>query len=324
MLKIKSNINTIAICTCIIMAPVMCFGAKPVVKRPVIKPKPRPVIRKRVETRIEPKQVDVKSVKLNPVEVPGQLVISPSAETGSQLYNTWPLIISVSLWRKAPVADDKGNLPAVEPIAIKAKEGAWRDALIVEAVNSSGTAVKWPLHPVKQSDASITLGVNDTATAEWWLEPSETQTLAEGTYTIKASFDAKLIDGLPKDISSDVFHLKIIKEPSTLDTDTESEKQLQLALLSSLKDDQKTANELVDKLLAADGENIGGHRLKAKLLVREGKKLEAISSMDKALNSYFKKYPNACPPVGLFNERAEILNSITLQTADDSGSRSSE
>jgi len=301
---------------CVALLSASCFGTQTAVKKPV----PRKIVPKTALPKIDLpkpklKPIEVVPIKIKPVEIPGQLMLSPSAETGTQLYASWPLIISVNLWRTAATPDDKGNAPTLEPITIKAKEGSWREALVIEVKSASGAVVKLPLHPVKQSDSSVTIGADDSASAQWWLEPDETQDLAVGTYKIVVYFDFKLVDGLPDKVGRDVFHLRIANEPSPLDKETEFEKQLQMAMLSMFKGDSKTANDLVDKLLAADSENIGGHRFKARLLLAEGKKNEAVSSLDNALTAYHKKYPDACPPAGLFEERADILKDIKLETA---------
>ncbi len=311
------------ICAVVMSAP--CVIAQAVVKKVVPKKTAPKIIKQKVilpKPKVTP--TEIKPIDVKTVDVPGQLVLSSAAESGARLYNSWPLIVSVDLWRKAATPDDKGNLPTFEPITIKAKEGSWREALVVEFKNSSGTVVKLPLHPVKQADASLTLGVDDSASAQWWLEPAETQDLPAGAYTITITFDSKLVDGLPEKVGIDAFQLSIMKEPSPLDQDTESEKQLQLAMLSSLKGDSKAANDIVDKLLGTDTENIGGHRLKSRLLLVEGKPREAVRSMDLALKSYFKKYPDACPPAGLFQERADILKDMKLETAEDTGETPAE
>ncbi|MDD2468725.1 MAG: hypothetical protein PHI97_32530, partial [Desulfobulbus sp.] len=98
-------------------------------------------------------------------EEPGQLVLSPAAETGPELYTSWPMIVSVSLWRKISTPDAQGKLPMVAPITIRAKQGSWREALVVEVKNVSGSIVAWPLHPVQRPEANLTIGVDDTAAA---------------------------------------------------------------------------------------------------------------------------------------------------------------
>jgi len=262
-----------------------------------------------------------KLISPKPAAAPGKLVLSTSAETGSRLYRSWPLIVSAHLWRKVGSTNGKGEPGVVDPVTIKAKQGSWREALVLEAKNASGAVVVWPFHPVKQPDPSVTLGVDDTASAEWWLEPSDTQSLVAGNYTVTVAFHAKLVDGLPNEIGNDSFRLTVAAEPSPLGQDTESEKRLQMALFALYRDDARTANDLVDQLLRADPQNIGGFRLKSKLLLREGKPLEAVKFLDDALNIYFKKYPKACPPAGLFQERDEILQDVKPETVKAAGKK---
>lgn len=308
---------TVSALICAVLVSALCVMTQAAVKKQLPKKTVPKIVKPKVILPKPKTPSEIKHVEVKPVELPGQLVLSSSAESGAKLYNSWPLIVSVDLWRRAAVPDDKGNLPTLEPVTVKAKEGSWREALVVEIKNRSGAVVKLPMHPMKQADSSLTLGVDDSASAVWWMEPTETQELPSGAYTITVTFDSKLVDGLPEKVDIDAFQLSVMKEPSPLDQDMQSEKQLQLAMLASLKGDPKTANDIVDKLLAGDVANIGGHRLKSRLLLIEGKPREAVRSMDLALKSYFKKYPDACPPAGLFRERADILKDMKLETAED-------
>lgn len=266
----------------------------------------------------EPQRVIPEKSDMPPVEAPGQLVLSATAETGSELYTSWPLIVSVSLWRKALTPDTQGKLPVVAPITLKAKQGAWRDALVVEVRNASGEPVVWPFHPVQQPETSVTLGVDETASAQWWLEPAETQALPVGVYAVTVSFRPNAVEGLPSSLGSDRFHLKIEKEPAPLDQATATAKQLQMAESSLFKGDAKTAGSLVEQLLAREPENIGVLRLQAKLLMGEGKKLEAANALEEALHVYYKKYPNADPPLGLLHERSEAMKNLKPEIIKES------
>ncbi len=278
-----------------------------------------PTVTAAASSEPEPQRVEPEKTDMPPVEAPGQLVLSSSAETGSELYTSWPLVVSVSLWRKALTPDTQGKLPVVDPITIKAKQGAWRDALVVEVRNASGEAVTWPLHPMQQPETSVTLGVDETATAQWWLEPAETQALPVGVYTLTVSFRPDAVEGLPSSLGSDRFHLKIEKEPAPLGQATATAKQLQMAEFSLFKGDVKTAGGLVEQLLAREPENIGVLRLQAKLLMGEGKKLEAANALEEALHVYYKKYPKADPPLGLLHERSEAMRDLQPEIIKESG-----
>lgn len=254
---------------------------------------------------------------MRPVESSGQLVLSVAAETGSKLYTSWPLIVSVSLWRKAQTPDTQGKLSVVDPIIIKAKQGAWRDALVVEVRNASDQPVVWPFHPVRQPEISLTLGIDETASAQWWLDPTETQTLPVGVYAVAVSFRPDAVEGLPKSLGSYRFHLKIEKEPASLDQATATAKQLQMAEFSLFKGDTETAGSLVEQLLDSEPENIGVLRLQAKLLMGEGKKLEAARALEEALHVYYKKYPKADPPLGLLHEHSEAIKDLEPELVND-------
>lgn len=268
----------------------------------------------------EPAPMEEPPADSPPKEEPGQLVISPSADTGADLYTSWPLIISAAVWRKIPVPDDQGNLPEVSPITLKAKSGPWREALVLEVESAAGDRMTWPFHLVNQPDQSLVLGVDDSVNAHWWLDPSETQALPEGTYSVTVSFKPDGMDGLPAYIVLDRFYLTIVKEPNPLDPALESAKQYQMADFFLFKGDAKAAGERVDKLLAAEPENLGGLSLKSKLLASEGKNLEAVNVLGDALSIYYRKYPNADPPLGLLHQRSEVLKDLAPEPVAIDGS----
>lgn len=241
------------------------------------------------------------------------LVLSPGSFGGSRLYQSWPLILNATAWRKHP-AKPEGVAP---PTAIKAKSGAWSEALVVTVKNAGGEVVRWPLHLVRRDAGELTLDVDASATVEWWLAPEETQSLAEGDYAITVAFDTGRVEGLPTvadAIQSDGYHLQVVKEPVTLDPEQQQNKLFLTAWLSMMQDDMKGVEEKAGKMLALDPQSIGGRRLKAMLLTREGKNAEAVTMLDDALEIYSRKYPDADPPGGLMEERHKIMKSIKLTT----------
>lgn len=261
----------------------------------------------------EPRHAESEETGMPPVEAPGQLVLSASAETGPRLFTSWPLIVGVCLWREAPLPDAQDALPAVDPIVITAKQNSWREALVVEVLDASGEPVGWPLNPRRQPETGVTLGVDDIATAQWWLDPAVTKLLVPGTYTLSVSFRADAVEGLPRVLGGDRFTLKVEKEPVPLDERTATAKQLQLADFSLFKGDAKTASSLVGQVLSRDPENIKALRLQAKLLMGEGKTMEAANVVEDALHIHYKKYPNADPPLGLLHERSEMIRHLDLK-----------
>ncbi len=240
-----------------------------------------------------------------PQEVPGQLVISASAESGRVLYTSRPLIISAFVWRKALVPDDKGNLPTAQPITLTGKNGSWREALMVQIKNAEGKTIAWPLHPMNPEEKTLSLDVDASAHASWFLEPSETEGLLPGTYTLAISFDPGKVEGLPGYVATDRFHLKIEKEQEKAGSETE--KKLQAVHFSLFKKDLETAGKMVDQILSDDPENLEGLSLKSILLAEKGEKPEAVATVNKALMIYYSKFPDADPPLGLIQQRAGYL-----------------
>ncbi len=265
-----------------------CFAAA----KPVVKPK------------LAPKKPIIAALKpVTPASQSDILMLSPSIRDGAQLYAGWPLILNLSMWRQLP---EDSKSPESKPITIKAKSGAWCEALVVTIKGSFGAAIKLPLHLMKQEEAELSLGVNDMAEVTWWLAPEETKGLAEGAYTISICFDPKLLaDSINQ--KADNYYLSVKNEPSPLDKETQENKDLAQASFDILKGDLAAASAIVSKALAANPECIGGHRLNGRLLAASGKLEEALSSLDTAWDIYDKKYPDACPPHGLLAERNAIL-----------------
>ncbi len=238
-----------------------------------------------------------------------RLVLSPSVFGGSPLYRSWPLVLDVTLWRESP---EEGET-APPALTLKAKQGAWCEALLVTLKDAGGAAVKWPLHLVKQDAAELSLGSDDSATAEWWLAPEETQTLAEGDYTVTVAFDPQKVDGLPTDAAaprSDVWPVRVAKEPAPLTAQLTTEKLFRQAWFCLARGDLGNAAAMIDKLMAADPASIHGRQVKAMLLARQGKPLEALFQIDEAMDLYGRKYPHACPPDALLALHKQLLKLI--------------
>lgn len=254
-----------------------------------------------------------------PAETPGQLVISASAETGPNIYASRPLVISANLWRKALIPDPQGNLPSAEPIVIKAKTGSWQDALVVDVRNSAGEAVAWPLHPMpaNPSDNSLTLKVDDFIQAYWFLDPSVTETLKPGAYTIAVSFDRARVEGLPEYVAFDRFHVTVEKEPPVKIPETQ--KQLEEARFALFKKELETAEKKVDQVLSQNPENLEGISLKAGLLAEKGNKPEAVNLLNNALMIYYRKFPDADPPLSLIQQRGDLLKDMAPQAVKSEG-----
>jgi Tfp pilus assembly protein PilF len=113
--------------------------------------------------------------------------------------------------------------------------------------------------------------------------------------------------------------LKIEQEPTPFDQDAVAAKQLQLAEFSLYRGDTTIAQGFADQLLAREPENIGGLRLQAKLLMREGKTLDAVNALEEALQVYAKKFPNADPPLGLLHERSAVTKDLAPKVLKENG-----
>jgi hypothetical protein len=272
--------------TCLyLMLMAICASCKPA-DAPKLKPEPK----KQALTEMKPADNTASS---------DILMLSPSVQSGAQLYAGWPLVLELALWRQLP---EDSQAPTPQPITVKAKSGSWSEALEVTVKDPSGNVIKWPLHSVKQDGVDLTLGIDDAAGAAWWLPPEETKGLAEGNYAISVCFDPKLLTGSLNQ-KADNYYLNVKKEPVPLDKETQKDKELALASFDIIKGDLSEARAIVSKVLSMDPESIGGHRLNARLLNASGKPEEALSELETALDIYDKKYPDACPPFGLLAER---------------------
>jgi hypothetical protein len=249
-------------------------------------------------------------VKENPAEAPGQFVISASAETGAKIYASRPLILSASLWRKALAPDAQGNLPTDGPIDIKARTVSWQEALAADVRNATGEAVAWPLHPMPASPADqfLSLKADDSVQVFWFLDPFETEALEPGAYTVAVSFDRAKVEGLPEYVAADRVHVTVEKEmPATI---PETEKQLEDVRFALFKKDAETAEKTVDQVLSKDPENLDGLSLKAAILAEKGNHPEAVALVNHALMAYYRKFPDADPPLGLIQQRDEYLQEM--------------
>jgi len=244
------------------------------------------------------------------------VTLSPSNLGDSRLYNSWPLVMSLTIWKEESAAPDKAVEASPQPITVKTKGKSWQDALVIEIKDKTGTVVTWPLNLIADEKPDPTLSIGSSRDVFWTLSPEDTKAIPEGQYKVKITIDPKLLD---EDISkkvkfeSDDYYLKVSKEPTPLPDDIQTAKDLMMARYCFIKGDKKEAAAIIDKILAKDPECIMAYQVKASLLSLDGKNVEAISALDTAWDVYGKKYPDACAPFDLLNQRQEILSKIQLK-----------
>jgi len=144
----------------------------------------------------------------------------------------------------------------------------------------------------------------------WWLDPAETAKLTPGRYTLVVSFNRALVTGLPERVTCDRYHVHVEKEPASLDQGTMKAKQQQMARLSLFKGEDQVAGDLIRQILTDDPENIDGLRLQAKLLLRQGKAMDAAGAIEDAIRAHQVRYPDAEVPLDLYLERSEMIKGL--------------
>jgi len=80
-----------------------------------------------------------------------------------------------------------------------------------------------------------------------------------------------------------------------------------LAACAKALGDRAKAMGYVDTLLGARPESLQGLALKAGLLEEAGDKMAAMKTYEKAIAIFNRKYPNADPPYGLWDEYNRLV-----------------
>jgi hypothetical protein len=149
--------------------------------------------------------------------------------------------------------------------------------------------------PPKQS---LQLTASDSAIAEWSLAPDATRAIPPGQYSVQAVLNVAGGQGWSGSVSSTKVSVQVSDAPATM---SESQKYMKALLtVDSAGSNLDVAFTAADAFTKAFPHNIAGMTLKAGVLERQNKFLDARNLASAAIQAYYaKKPPPKEPPVPL-------------------------
>jgi len=221
-------------------------------------------------------------------------------------YQGWPVLVELELRHPKLFLRDK----TVESMIISSRGESWVQAITLVVMNSTDQTIDLPFKLKPLEEAALTLDAEKMGSLSWWLAGEDTIKIPEGDYRVIARLDTS---GVKKPgiwqgrVRSEPVILHLSKEPSPLSEEQAEEKQLLLAACAKALGDRAKAMGYVDTLLGARPESLQGLALKAGLLEEAGDKMAAMKTYEKAIAIFNRKYPNADPPYGLWDEYNRLV-----------------
>jgi hypothetical protein len=221
-------------------------------------------------------------------------------------YPGWPILVEVRVWHPRLYSPEA----KAEPMTIASSGESWAGAISLSVTTSNGKATKVPLRLVPPKEDTLMLDDQNTGAMGWWLAGEDTAKLSEGDYLLVATLDTGTVKkpGIWQgkvESKPVLFHLR--KEPSPLPEELAEEKLLLLAAYVRALGEHDKAKEYIDRLLAAQPENLQGLAFKAEQLEEEGDKSGALRTYEKAIAIFNRKYPDAEPPYELWKNHKRLL-----------------
>ena len=233
--------------------------------------------------------------------------ISLSVSGGSSnLYQGWPFILHVTILNTE--GDTAGGTGA---LVISPTTGVWTDSISFTIVNSTGTAVSWPLKLAgTASDPVLTLAPTDYVQASWQMSGADVSALPAGEYTITANIQVSKSNGWNGSVQSIPLSITVGPEPA-LTPDQQAEKVFQGAEFAVNNNDLNTAITTTQQLRLDQPDNATAGAVAAGILNLAGYESLAFLEASDALTTFYRVNPTpAEAPSNFLPSYQELLTSM--------------
>ena len=245
---------------------------------------------------------------LRPVSVHAQDIVSPPIIVGvsinasgpAEVYQGWPLLVSVIIMNENAY---QSNIPvSLAP--------AWKNSLHFVVRNAEGNIVSWPFHLVPTANENIVLDSIIYARVGFWLEPNETDQIAQGQYELTAILDSSAYPGLGSNVlstRSGKLEVSFSNEPGSLTLGQKTDKDILLANLNILKGDNPKALEYLSGILGYNPADLRALSLIGYVLESEGDYGGALYAYSKGLEIVYEANPEPVePPLELLKAQKSL------------------
>jgi len=191
-------------------------------------------------------------------------------------------------------------------------DGTWSDAVRIEIVNGRGEPQRWPMTLATRAAATLQLDAETAGELNWWIAPSDTDTLPRQTYRITARLDTRESSAHGAwrgTAASDSVAITIIDEPAA-DHDLEAAAQLMASYFIQIGETDR-ALEVVTELTKDRPNSPGALELQGDVLALLDRSSEALDAYDRAIEILIALEPDAPePPMELLQKRHTVLDKL--------------
>jgi hypothetical protein len=246
-----------------------------------------------------------------------ELCLSVNHSFSPTISQGWPIVFELSVYTP-DVAQRNGN---AVPITLNLPSGSWADGVQLAVIDSSGNTQTWlanlVYHPTG-SDSSIVLNAGIEGMLAWTVAPSNTSSIAAGTYQAVALLNATSTTApgaFKGSVTSNPVTIVVGPEPSQLPANLQEDKYTLLATYDLLQGNQTQAMTDLNTLLTNQPNSIVGMTSMGDLLNLQGQSTAALQQYDQAVATFVAAFPTAPePPIGLIDRQASLRAGLISQS----------
>lgn len=241
--------------------------------------------------------------------------LSANGRANTQTYQGWALLLDAELCHPNLYSTSS----VVIPLTISQMNGSWANTMQLAVTDNTGAAQNWPIQPVTIPNGPLNLDGTNVGRAAWVVAPSDTSTIAAGTYQVVGILNtvgSAGSAGWSGTRRSNPVSIQISAPPTSLSPEQQEEQAETLAYYDLLLGSVPKALSDVNALLAQQPNAIGALALQGDLLEQSGQTADALSAYNQALAAFFGPNSTALleAPVGLLVPQGRLQSELLTQS----------
>lgn len=221
----------------------------------------------------------------------------------------WPFIVTLKV-----IPPAFGSVAPADDFVLAPAAGPWTSSLRFVLKKNDVEVAAWPLSPLGDAPARLTLSSLELGLAAWWVLPSDSAAITPGDYSLEATLDTTTSPEGWKGLAlSGPVKVSVSVEPSPLDAELAAEKALAFARFHSGQGAYPQALQVVDGLLASQPANPGALWFRAEISELAGDDAGALAGFEAAAEAFYTANPDAQePPVALLRGLYALQSRLLL------------
>ncbi len=248
----------------------------------------------------------IDTVAAEPDLPPPTLWLSANRQVAVEIGQGWPLRMAVQVLNEELMLH-----PGTEQAQlIMPPTTNWTDAVAVQVISPSGTAVELAMQPDNQLRGALRLTCDSGAQTGWWIAPEATSTLEPGLYQLQVILNTtNSVEGWSGIAKSQVIEVTVRGGSTPWSDDSAAESAFWQAEYRVWQGDIPGAIALLDSLLTQQPTLIPVLSRRAELLLASGAEKEALTAYEHALEQFLvlSADTETEPPYRLLRNRKALL-----------------